>query len=113
MIISLSSKSINNSKRKEESAKRKCKVLKYILKKSIKGYIPDEIINRKKQGFNVPIDEWLLDNFGKYAKKELLEFCDQTDFLNKKEVNKLFYNDRGVQIWYLLNFVLWWKKYIK
>ncbi len=96
-----------------ENIKLKNNDLKYILKKSVKGYIPDEIINRKKQGFNVPIHEWVLDTFGKYAKKELLEFCDQTDFLNKKEVNKLFSNDRGVQIWYLLNFVLWWKKYIK
>lgn len=96
-----------------EDVKTKNKTLKYILKKSVRGIIPDLLIDRKKQGFSVPIHEWFLGSFGDYVKKELIEFCDNTDFLNKKEVINLIKKERGAQVWYLLNFALWWKEYIK
>lgn len=87
--------------------------LKYILKKAIRGVIPDEIIDRKKQGFGVPIYEWFLDRLGEVARNELIEFCDKTDFLDKAAVIELL-NSRGrAQAWYLLNFALWWKEYIE
>ena len=34
-------------------------VSKYILKRAMSGIIPDEILNRKKQGFGVPINAWI------------------------------------------------------
>ena len=49
-------------------------ILKYILKKSIRGIIPDELIDRKKQGFGVPIHEWFMDKLGEFTKKELTGF---------------------------------------
>jgi asparagine synthase (glutamine-hydrolysing) len=96
-----------------EKTKVKGGILKYILKKSVRGVIPDEIIDRKKQGFGVPVYEWLLDRLGDKAKEELYSFCDETDFLDKKEVENLFKNANGTLIWVLLNFALWWKHYIK
>src|SRR6266852_1508256 len=86
--------------------------LKYILKKSVRGVIPDELIDRKKQGFGVPVYEWFLDRLGTYARKELMGFCEQTDFLNSAEVMQLFEQKQGPKVWYLLNFALWWKEYI-
>jgi asparagine synthase (glutamine-hydrolysing) len=41
------------------------------------------------------------------------EFCDQTDFLDRNEVMRLLDQGKGPQAWYLLNFALWWKEYIK
>ena len=96
-----------------EKTKVKGGILKYILKKSVRGVIPDEIIDRKKQGFGVPVYEWLLDRLGDKAKDELYSFCDETDFLDKGEVEKLFAERKGTLIWVLLNFALWWKHYIK
>ena len=96
-----------------EKLKVKGGILKYILKKSVRGIIPDEIIDRKKQGFGVPVNEMLLDRLGDRAKEELYSFCDETDFLNKLEVQKLFKEKKGTLIWVLLNFALWWKHYIK
>ena len=96
-----------------EKIKIKNNNLKYILKKSLSGLIPDEIINRKKQGFNVPVQDWFLDGYGDFVKNEILKFCDETDFFNKSEIIKLINNGRGFQIWYILNFVLWWKEFIK
>ena len=40
------------------------------------------------------------------------DFCDQTEFLNPSAVNNLIYEGNGHQIWYLLNFTLWWKEYM-
>lgn len=33
--------------------------MKYILKRALRGYLPDSIIHRRKQGFGVPIAAWL------------------------------------------------------
>jgi asparagine synthase (glutamine-hydrolysing) len=95
-----------------ESVKTKNGILKYILKKAVKGLIPDELINRKKQGFGVPVHEWFFGQFGVKARQELREFCQKTDFLDSTEVKHLVEQGRGPQVWYLLNFALWWKEYI-
>lgn len=86
--------------------------LKYILKKSVRGLIPDELIDRKKQGFGVPVYEWFFDRLGQQARQELNDFCDQTDFLDRGEVMRYLDAGRGPQVWYLLNFALWWKAYV-
>jgi asparagine synthase (glutamine-hydrolysing) len=86
--------------------------LKYILKKAVRGLIPDELIDRPKQGFGVPVYEWFFDRLGDTVRREMESFCDQTDFLNRDEVRRLIDQGRGFQVWYLLNFALWWKAYI-
>lgn len=37
--------------------------LKYILKKTMEPYLPNEIIYRQKQGFNIPVRSWLQGKF--------------------------------------------------
>jgi len=96
-----------------QSVKVKNGVLKYILKKAVRGLIPDELIDRKKQGFGVPVYEWFFDRLGEKSKKEISDFCHQTDFFDTSEVTRLFDQRRGTEVWYLLNFALWWKEYIR
>jgi asparagine synthase (glutamine-hydrolysing) len=97
-----------------ESVKTRNGQLKYILKKAVRGLIPDELIDRKKQGFGVPVYEWFTDKLGNYARRELADFCERTDFLDPKAVMPLL-EDRSQSscAWYLLNFALWWKEYIE
>lgn len=85
--------------------------LKHILKKSVRGLIPDELIDRKKQGFGFPIDEWFLDRLGEQTQKELKFFCENTDFIYYPEIQKLIDSKQGSLTWCLLNLALWWKKY--
>jgi len=85
--------------------------LKYILKKAVRGTIPDELIDREKQGFSVPIYEWFLGAFGNIAKERLNSFMGRTDFLDPLEVNRLFAEKQGPNLWYLLNFAMWWERY--
>ena len=95
-----------------EQVKTKHGTLKHILKKSVRGVIPDELIDRPKQGFGVPVYEWFFDRLGDYAKSELEMFCKKTDFFNPVEVSRFVNEKRGAEVWYLLNFALWWKEYI-
>jgi asparagine synthase (glutamine-hydrolysing) len=96
-----------------QSVKIKNGVLKYILKKAVRGLIPDELIGRKKQGFGVPVYEWFFDRLGEIAQQELYDFCNRTDFLDWTEVEQLIMRSGGSQVWYLLNFALWWKEYVR
>ena len=48
--------------------------IKWILKKAFSGYIPENIIKRKKHGFNVPIDHWLRNEWS-----DLVERTFSTD----------------------------------
>lgn len=86
-------------------------VLKYILKKAVRGIIPDQLIDRPKQGFTVPVQAWFIERLGSFARQELEAFCKETDFLYLPEVRRLFERQEGEKIWYLLNFALWWKEY--
>lgn len=96
-----------------EEMKTRQGVLKYILKKSVRGIIPDEIIDRKKQGFGVPIHEWFMDKLGHEIRRELDDFCSQTDFFDRDEVFRLITEKKTAQVWYLFNFALWWKEYVR
>jgi len=95
-----------------EEVKTRDGELKHILKRAVRGLIPDELIDRKKQGFGVPVYEWFFDRLGDEARRELEDFCGQTDFLDRDEVMRLVDERRGPEVWYLLNFALWWKEYV-
>jgi len=95
-----------------QAMKTKDGISKYILKKAVRGVIPDELIDRPKQGFGVPVYEWLYDKLGPRMREELEDFCDKTDFFDRNEVMRYFEMGHAPQIWYLFNFALWWKKFI-
>jgi asparagine synthase (glutamine-hydrolysing) len=95
-----------------ESVKTRHGELKHILKKAVRGLIPDDLIYRKKQGFGVPVYEWFLGHLGEFAHRELNAFCEETDFLSRDAVKRLFEQRDGPRAWYLLNLVLWWRQYI-
>jgi asparagine synthase (glutamine-hydrolysing) len=92
---------------------------KYILKRAAAGLIPDEIINRPKQGFDVPIRRWF--------NRELREMLDDTlndrrarergDFNHRAVLAILDEHRRGVrdhsrQLWSLLVLELWRRAFI-
>ncbi len=87
--------------------------LKYILKKAVRGLIPDEIIDRPKQGFAVPVFEWFHNRLGPKMSEDLTALCGETDFFNPLEVKRLAAEGRGQKLWYLMNFALWWKEYCR
>jgi asparagine synthase (glutamine-hydrolysing) len=95
-----------------EQAKTNGGTLKHILKKAVRGVIPDDLIDRPKQGFGVPVYEWLFDRLGDRARQELDEFTQKTDLLDRGAVLRLVDAKPGAEVWYLLNLALWWKEFI-
>jgi len=96
-----------------QKIKTKNGTLKYILKKSVRGVIPDSLIDRKKQGFGVPIYEWFFDRLGLEMKTTLKAFCQETDLLDYSAIETHLNQGDGPRIWYLYNLALWWKTFIK
>lgn len=96
-----------------EKIKTRDGVLKSILKKAVRGLIPDEIIDRPKQGFGVPLHDWFFERLEVSARETLDDFCRRTDFFDYAEVSRLFEQRESSQIWYLLNFAMWHNHYVK
>jgi asparagine synthase (glutamine-hydrolysing) len=94
-----------------ESAKTNGGTLKHILKKAVRGVIPDELIDRPKQGFGVPVTEWLLGRLGERVEAEVAEFCAATDVLDRDTALR-YARERRPEAWYLLNVALWWKEFV-
>ena len=96
-----------------ECVKIKNGTLKYILRKAVRGLIPDELIDRKKQGFGVPVYEWSFSQLGKKTREEIQDFCKKSDLLDHSKALCLIDRGHSSEAWYLLNFILWWKEFIK
>ena len=86
-------------------------ILKYMLKKAVRALIPDEIIDRPKQGFGVPIQEWLLGRLGDFARSELKSFCRHSDLISWSGIEPILRGEHQAKIWPLLNVALWWRKH--
>lgn len=84
--------------------------LKRIMKKAVRGVIPDEIIDRPKKGFSVPVHEWLAEALGAEAKREVRDFCERSDLLDWPAAERAMSDPKWrAPSWILLNLALWWK----
>lgn len=92
---------------------------KYILKKSLKGFLPDEILTRGKMGFGVPISRWFRDELKEYLKEILSpESIRKRGYLQPDAVQNLIQHhlsgqaDHGARLWALLVLELWFREYM-
>jgi asparagine synthase (glutamine-hydrolysing) len=86
--------------------------LKHLLKLAVRGLVPDVLIDRRKQGFGVPVDELFEGRLAALAGAELGRFCDETDLLDRQVVRQMLAAGPGSKVWYLLNLAMWWRQYI-
>jgi len=63
---------------------------KYLLKKIAFKYIPHEIINRPKKGFNSPFNEWLFLEYEDKLLKDILIVNRQTDLFNEAYIRYIY-----------------------
>ena len=84
--------------------------------------MPEELFNRGKKGFEVPLLKWFKTDLKSMIVNELLsdEFIKQQNIFNMEEIKnikiKLFSNnpnDAVEQVWALIVFQYWWKKNIQ
>ncbi|OGP78599.1 MAG: asparagine synthase (glutamine-hydrolyzing) [Deltaproteobacteria bacterium RBG_16_49_23] len=91
---------------------------KYILKRAMKGWLPDEVIKRPKKGFGVPIAKWVKGPL-KELFRDLLssERIKREGFLNPEYLTTLLEDhlknkkDNRKQLWTLLVWQLWADRY--
>jgi len=97
------------------SIKIKNNITKYILKKSVEGIIPNEIIYRRKQGFAAPMHKWLRNDLAKFSRHYLLNSKIHTLNLFNKDFIKFLVDspladryDYVHNTWNLLNLFMWY-----
>jgi asparagine synthase (glutamine-hydrolysing) len=91
---------------------------KYILKKAMENWLPDEVVHRPKKGFGVPIAKWVKGPL-KELFRELLsaDRIKREGFLNPQQVTNLLQDhllnrrDNRKQLWTLLVWELWLNRY--
>jgi asparagine synthase (glutamine-hydrolysing) len=97
-----------------EQVKSRSGVLKSVLKRAVRGVIPDAIIDRPKQGFGVPVREWLQSGLPDGLMDVVRDFLAETDLLETDRVIALFSDPRGASLsWPVLNLALWWDRFIR
>jgi len=92
---------------------------KYLLKKTFENMLPNEIVQRKKMGFPVPLHKWLGASFNSYAKEILLDrSATNRKLFNQINLEKILNNNKnyethsfGIKIWMLINLELWIRNY--
>jgi asparagine synthase (glutamine-hydrolysing) len=92
---------------------------KYLLKKSMNGRLPREIINRPKKGFNMPVAQWLTGELRDLTLDMLSDARIKCQGLFQKDYVNQLLDDHFAQrrdnrklLWTLLIFQLWYDRYI-
>lgn len=87
---------------------------KYLLKKIASKYIPNEIINRTKKGFNSPFNEWLNKEYKDKIFEVIVEVNNETNLFNHKYILHIYElsksNKFKQHLYSLFVFSLWYKK---
>jgi asparagine synthase (glutamine-hydrolysing) len=92
---------------------------KYVLKKAMEKYVPNAILNRKKKGFEVPLEHWFKKELREFAWSVLLsEKSRERGFFNSKFIEKMLdaHTQKGrnlsSQIWALVFFECWCRNWL-
>jgi asparagine synthase (glutamine-hydrolysing) len=92
---------------------------KYLLKQAVKDLIPQEILNRPKQGFGVPIQEWINEQLRSRLRDTLRESrTRQRGYFDPRYVDVLLdehqrgRRDHSMGLWALLMFELWHRQFL-
>jgi asparagine synthase (glutamine-hydrolysing) len=92
---------------------------KWILKEALGGVIPERILRRKKQGFGVPINEWMMNKLGGFVESSLLNSSlRRRELFDYGFIKRLIKEHRTGKVnysfflWNLLNLSLWHDQWI-
>ncbi|MBI5649263.1 MAG: asparagine synthase (glutamine-hydrolyzing) [Chloroflexi bacterium] len=91
---------------------------KWIFKRALRGWLPDLVLDRPKQGFGVPLRKWFHGELAEYMRAILLDSQTRARGLWRMDALERLLNGHiahprsldGV-IWTLLVLELWWREY--
>jgi len=92
--------------------------LKYLLKRAFRDLLPEEILNRGKMGFGVPLGHWMRHDLREFSHDLLLgSSAKNREFLESAGVQRLWQEhqdglqDHGQKIWALLSLEVWLRNF--
>lgn len=92
---------------------------KYILKKAFARLLPASILNRKKHGFDVPLNYWFRNELAEFGRKYLVENQAMGTYFDPLGLQGIWNEhqerkaEHGTLLWTLLCFALWQKEYFQ
>lgn len=102
------------------SMKLKSNMTKYILKKSMEDILPHDILYRGKEGFSIPIKNWLKNELKPMLTDTLsTEKVKREGFFNPDYINRLIKEhlkgkeNHSHRLWALMMFGMWYDIYMK
>jgi asparagine synthase (glutamine-hydrolysing) len=92
---------------------------KWLLRRALRGILPDAILDGPKTGFNVPFEYWLKEPLADYMKSILTACATKNSHLfDHGEISTCIdehisgHRDHGPLLYKLLNLCLWYEEYI-
>jgi asparagine synthase (glutamine-hydrolysing) len=92
---------------------------KHVLKEALRGTLPDEVLDRPKQGFRVPLPAWLRGPLASWAKHQMFESAlAARGFFNRSYVDEMWtrhlggVQDHSFDLWCLVNLGAWYDHWI-
>lgn len=91
---------------------------KWILREVLYKHVPKELIERPKQGFSIPLNDWLRGPLKEWA-EELLstDYLEEQNIFNIQQVRTMWSQhlvgtrQYGARLWSILMFQAWYKEY--
>jgi asparagine synthase (glutamine-hydrolysing) len=96
-----------------DSMRRRGTTTKWILKRAYRDVLPEEIMNRSKMGFGVPLGTWLRGDLKPFLMDHLAEGAALYDWVEPKVVRRLLAEhlsgkvDHGHRLWLLMTLQIW------
>jgi len=91
---------------------------KYIFKKALRGILPEEVLNREKMGFGVPLEHWFRNELKEFLRENLYGgVLVKEEVLNLKGVRDMVEShiegrsNEHYRIWLLLVLEYWWREW--
>jgi asparagine synthase (glutamine-hydrolysing) len=93
------------------------RVGKWIVREAVAPWLPPGILDRPKQGFKIPLPQWMRGDLGRYAESVWRDArADEAGVLDPVQVAGLFAEhrsgrtDRSQMLYALAIFALWWQR---
>jgi asparagine synthase (glutamine-hydrolysing) len=93
---------------------------KKVLKRALRGIVPDDVLDRSKQGFRVPLPEWLRGPLAGWARQSIFDSpLRHRGFFNYGYIEQLWrrhvdgVHDHSFDLWTLVNLGAWYTQWIE
>jgi asparagine synthase (glutamine-hydrolysing) len=96
------------------------KTTKYVLKRAVRELLPRAVLARPKQGFRVPLPEWLRGELAGWARHQLHHSSiHRRGLFRRAEIERMWGRhvsgtyDHSFDLWCLLNLSAWYERWIE